>query len=83
MRRFYRGSFLGSAVTTRMVQFIRRNAVFRQLMSDLFSGAQDYSSLKQRLWGQLGVTISDFVSSVLNLDRPARAHASNTGAIGD
>ncbi|HEX8835345.1 MAG TPA: NAD(P)/FAD-dependent oxidoreductase, partial [Candidatus Acidoferrum sp.] len=83
VRRFYRGSFLGNAVTTRMVQFIRRSPVFRQLMGDLFSGTQDYSSLKRRLWGQLGVTISDFVSSVLNLDRPARAHAGNTGAIGD
>jgi len=28
VRRFYRGSFLGSAVTTRMVQFLRRSPVF-------------------------------------------------------
>jgi flavin-dependent dehydrogenase len=83
VRRFYRGSFLGTAVTTRMVQFIRRSPVFRQLMSDLFSGTQDYSSLKRRLWGHLGVTISDFIASVLNLDRPARAHAGNSGAVGD
>jgi flavin-dependent dehydrogenase len=83
VRRFYRGSFLGNAVTTRMVQFIRRNAVFRQLMSDLFSGTQDYTSLKQRLWGHLGVTISDFIASVLNMESPARAHAGNPGASGD
>ena len=38
VRRFYRGSFLGTAVTTRMVQFMRRSPVFRQLMGDLFSG---------------------------------------------
>jgi hypothetical protein len=63
-----------------MVQFIRRSPVYRQLMGDLFSGTQDYSSLKRRLWGQLGITISDFISSVLNLDRPARAHVGNTGA---
>jgi len=50
VRRFYRGSFLGSAVTTRMVQFMRRSPVFRQLMGDLFSGTQDYTSLKRRLW---------------------------------
>jgi len=25
--------------------------VFRQLMGDLFSGTQDYTSLKRRLWG--------------------------------
>jgi flavin-dependent dehydrogenase len=73
--RFYRGSFLGTAVTTRMVQLMRRSPVFRQLMADLFSGTQDYTSLKRRLWGQLGVTVSDFVASVLNIDRPTPAHA--------
>jgi flavin-dependent dehydrogenase len=75
VRRFYRGTFLGTAVTTRMVQFLRRSAVFRQLMSDLFSGAQDYSSLKRRLWGQLGISVSEFLASVLNVDRPAPAEA--------
>ena len=83
VRRFYRGSFLGTAVTTRMVQFMNRSAVFRQLMSDLFSGTQDYSSLKRRLWGQLGITVSDFVASVLNLDRPAAAHLPRGGAAAD
>lgn len=71
VRRFYRGSFLGSSVTTRMVQFLQRNAIFRQLMSDLFCGTQDYTSLKQRVLGHLGGTLSQFVSSVLNFDRPA------------
>ena len=75
VRRFYRGSFLGSAVTTRMVQFMRRSPVFRQLMADLFSGTQDYTSLKRRLWGHLGITLSDFVASVLNIERPTPAHA--------
>ena len=60
-------------MTTRMVQFMNRSAVFRQLMSDLFSGTQDYTSLKRRLWGHLGITVSDFVASVLNLERPAAA----------
>src|SRR5579864_1212238 len=80
VRRFYRGSFLGSAVTTRMVQFLRRSPVFRQLMGDLFSGTQDYSSLKRRLWGQLGLTVSEFIGSVLNLERPAAAHVPRGGA---
>jgi len=71
VRRFYRGSFLGCSVTTRMVQFLQRNAVFRQLMSDLFCGTQDYSSLKQRVLGHLGGTLSQFVSSVLNIEPPA------------
>jgi hypothetical protein len=57
--------------------------VFRQLMSDLFSGTQDYSSLKRRLWGQLGITVSDFIASVLNLDRPSTVHVPPGGAVGD
>src|SRR5947207_6071443 len=68
VRRFYRGTFLGTAVTTRMVQFLRRSAVFRQLMADIFSGTQDYTTLKQRVVGHLGMTLSDFVTSVLNVD---------------
>jgi flavin-dependent dehydrogenase len=83
VRRFYRGSFLGSAVTTRLVQFMRRSTVFRQLMADLMSGTQDYSSLKRRLWGHLGITISEFISSVLCMDRPARARVPGAGSAGD
>jgi geranylgeranyl diphosphate/geranylgeranyl-bacteriochlorophyllide a reductase len=83
VRRFYRGSFLGSAVTTRMVQFIRRSPVFQQLMGDLFSGTQDYSSLKRRLWGHLGITISEFIASVLNLDSASRRRVSRSGTAGD
>ena len=71
VRRFYRGSFLGTAVTTRMVQFLQRNAVFRQLLSDLFCGTQDYTTLKQRVLNHLGGTLSQFVSSVICFDRPA------------
>ena len=72
VRRFYRGSFLGCSVTTRMVQFLQRNAVFRQLMSDLFCGTQDYSTLKNRVLGHLGGTLSQFVSSVLNIEPPTQ-----------
>ncbi len=71
VRRFYRGTFLGTAVTTRMVQFLRRSPVFRQLMADIFSGAQDYTTLKERVLGHFGMTLSDFVSSVLNLENSA------------
>jgi len=66
-----------------MVQFMNRSVVFRQLMSDLFSGTQDYSSLKRRLWGQLGITVSDFIASVLNLDRPSTVQVPPGGAVGD
>ncbi len=77
VRRFYRGAFLGTAVTTRMVQLMRRSPVFRQLMGDIFSGTQPYSSLKRRLWGQLGITVSEFIASVLNFD-----HSSTVGVRG-
>jgi flavin-dependent dehydrogenase len=83
VRRFYRGAFLGKAVTTHMVQFMNRSAVFRQLMSDLFSGTQDYTSLKRRLWGHLGITVSEFIASVLNLERPAAAQVPRSGAAAD
>jgi flavin-dependent dehydrogenase len=83
VRRFYRGAFLGKAVTTHMVQFMNRSAVFRQLMSDLFSGTQDYTSLKRRLWGHLGITVSEFIASVLNLERPATAQVPRGGAAAD
>jgi hypothetical protein len=63
-----------------MVQFLRRSPVFRQLMADLFSGTQDYTTLKRRLWGHLGITLSDFIASVLNLERPTAAPASRGGA---
>ncbi len=71
VRRFYRGSFLGTAVTTRMVQFLQRNAVFRQLLSDLFCGTQDYTTLKARVLSHLGGTLSQFVNSVIRFDHPS------------
>jgi len=77
VRRFYRGSFLGTAVTTRMVQFLQRNAVFRQLVSDLFCGTQDYTTLKQRVLAHLGGTLSQFVNSVLRFDHPVKARTSD------
>jgi flavin-dependent dehydrogenase len=73
-RRLYRGRFLGDAVTTRMIQFVQRSATFRALMADLFSGAQNYRSLKQRLWAQVGVTLTEVLSSLL---KPQGAVAPN------
>lgn len=83
VRRFYRGSFLGTSVPTRMVQFMRKSPVFRQLVGDLFSGAQDYTSLKQRVLGHLGISLSQFVSSVLNFEPPRVARAPRGSNAGD
>jgi flavin-dependent dehydrogenase len=71
-RRFFRGRFLGGAVAIRMIQFVQRSPTFRALMRDLFSGAQDYRSLKRRLWAQVGVTLSEILASLL---RPSAAAA--------
>ena len=61
-RRFYRGRFLGEAVATAsMIQFIERSPTFRSLMADLFSGSQNYCSLKRRLWAQCGTTLTEVV----------------------
>lgn len=64
-RHVYAGRFLGGAVTTRMVQFINRSETFRTLMADLFSGAQNYSTLKRRLWSQFGLTAGEVLMSLL------------------
>src|SRR5438445_296016 len=63
-RNFYHGNFLGGAVTTRMIQFIARSTTFRTMIADLFSGAQNYSTLKRRLWTQLAATLAEVLDSV-------------------
>jgi geranylgeranyl diphosphate/geranylgeranyl-bacteriochlorophyllide a reductase len=83
VRRFYRGSFLGTSVTTRMVQFMRKSPVFRQLVGELFSGAQDYTTLKQRVLGHLGISLSQFVSSVINFEPPRVARVTRGSAASD
>jgi flavin-dependent dehydrogenase len=65
-QKIFRGTFLGEAVTTRMVQFVRRSATFRALMRDLFSGSQDYRTLKRRLWAQFGITLTELAKSWLD-----------------
>ncbi|HTP45102.1 MAG TPA: NAD(P)/FAD-dependent oxidoreductase [Candidatus Acidoferrum sp.] len=65
-RKVFRGTFLGGAITTRMVQLINYSPTFRDLMRDIFSGSQDYRGLKQRLWGQLGITMAEFARHFLD-----------------
>ena len=33
---------------------------FRELIRDVFSGSQDYRTMKRRLWAQLGITLTEF-----------------------
>jgi flavin-dependent dehydrogenase len=73
-RVLFRGQFLGAAVTTRMVQFLRRSATFRELVRDVFSGSQSYRTLKGRLWSQLGGTLAEIARSLFE---PPAALAEN------
>ena len=65
-RKLFRGNFLGGAITTRMVQLLNYSPAFRDLIRDVFSGSQDYRSLKRRLWNQLGITIAELSHGFLN-----------------
>jgi flavin-dependent dehydrogenase len=73
-RKIFRGKLLGAAITTRAVQLANHSPAFRDLIRDVFSGSQDYRSLKQRLWNQLGITFLEFTRSLL--DPRATASAS-------
>ena len=79
VRLVFRGRFLGGAVTTRMVQFARRSATFRELLRDLFSGAQDYGTLRKRLWKQFGITITEFTKDFFHA--PHRHESSEQGTL--
>ncbi len=65
-RKIFRGTFLGGAITTRMVQLLNYSPAFRDLIRDVFSGSQDYRSLKRRLWNQFGITALEFVRCFVN-----------------
>jgi len=62
-RKLFRGKFLGSAITTRMVQMLNYSPAFRELIRDIFSGSQDYRTLKKRLWKQFGITAIEITRS--------------------
>jgi flavin-dependent dehydrogenase len=51
--KFYRGTFLGQPVLERMVQFVADSMRFREMISDLFAGAQAYVTLRGRCYRQL------------------------------
>jgi flavin-dependent dehydrogenase len=65
-RKLFRGTFLGGAITTRMVQILNYSPAFRDLIRDVFSGSQDYRTLKQRLWDQFGITAAEITRSLLS-----------------
>jgi flavin-dependent dehydrogenase len=70
-KKVFRGNFVGGAITTRMVQLLNYSPAFRDLVRDVFSGSQNYRTLKRRLWNQLGITIAEFAHSLLDPRRIA------------
>jgi flavin-dependent dehydrogenase len=66
--RFYRGRFLGGAMPRRTIQFAGRSPTFRMLLRDVFSGAQDYRTLRLRLWMQLGRNIAEIAAHRIRRD---------------
>jgi flavin-dependent dehydrogenase len=65
-RKIFRGNFLGDAITTRIVQLLQHSPASRALIGEVFSGSQDYRSLKHRLWNQLGVTFVEIMRSLFD-----------------
>ncbi len=70
-KKIFRGTFLGGAITTRMVQLLNCSPTFRELIRDVFSGSQDYRTLKRRLIGQVGTTMIEFARSLFGVDLTA------------
>jgi geranylgeranyl reductase family protein len=51
--RFYAGGWMGGPVLERMIQLTQRSARFREIMRDIFSGAQEYSDLRKSVYDSL------------------------------
>jgi flavin-dependent dehydrogenase len=51
--RFYGGEWMAGSVVERMIQLTERSQRFREIMRDLFAGAQEYSDLRERVYHSL------------------------------
>jgi len=81
--RIFRGNFLGNAITTRMVQMLNYSPAFRDLIRDVFSGSQDYRSLKRRCWNQMGITFAEITRTLLTPRRLKFSEAATAGNAGE
>ena len=64
-QRFYRGQIFGDSVLERMVSLTAQSASFRDLMSDLFAGIQDYRDLRTRLYKILPAVMTEGLTGTL------------------
>ncbi len=60
---FYRGTFLGQPILERVVQFVGESIRFRNVISDLFAGAEAYVSLRGRCYRQLLPALWDVMAT--------------------
>ncbi|HEY1265592.1 MAG TPA: NAD(P)/FAD-dependent oxidoreductase [Terriglobales bacterium] len=65
--RFYSGHWMGKPVVERMVQFTLHSPSFRDLMRDMFAGAQGYLDLRQRLYRGLPRMLTEALAGILRL----------------
>jgi flavin-dependent dehydrogenase len=81
--RFYSGVWMGGHVLERMIQLTQRSPQFREIMRDLFSGAQEYSDLRQRVYEKLPrIAIEAAVSTLWNtLGRRGATTPGNLGSL--
>jgi flavin-dependent dehydrogenase len=79
--RFYGGEWMGGHVLERMIQLTQRSASFREIMRDLFSGVQEYSDLRQRVYEKLPRIAMEAVVSTL-WNTLGRSGASRQGSLG-
>jgi flavin-dependent dehydrogenase len=61
--KLYRGTFLGQPILERIVRFVAESIHFREMISDLFAGAQAYVNLQGRCYRQLLPVLWQTVSS--------------------
>lgn len=80
--RFYSGGWLGVPVIERMIQLTRSSPQFRDLMRDLFSGAQGYSDLRERLYSSLPrIAAEALVSTLWSPFANSRPESTDTRAL--
>ncbi len=60
-QKLYLGRFLFKSIPTCIVEYMRRSHKLHALMQDIFSGTQDYLTLRQRLFGNLNGTLNEML----------------------
>ena len=63
--RFYGGEWLGGSVLERMIQLTQHSEHFREVIRDLFSGAQEYSVLRRRVYKKLPRIMMETAASAM------------------